>query len=104
MQTTIILWAISVLSMASSTIVFMDNETHDLIQFAHDIAIINKIDPVKLRVLKDRTLEKLQEKDKVIFEKLLNWFEHVQTKFNELFQTFNNHFGQIIKRDEHQAQ
>ena len=47
MQTTIILWAISVLSMASSTIVFMDNETHDLIQFAHDIAIINKIDPVK---------------------------------------------------------
>ena len=63
-----------------------------------------QIDPVKLRVLKDRTLEKLQEKDKVIFEKLLNWFEHVQTKFNELFQTFNNHFGQIIKRDEHQAQ
>lgn len=47
MQTTIILWVISVLSIASSTVVYMTNETHDLIQFAHDIAVINKIDPAK---------------------------------------------------------
>lgn len=45
MQTTIILWIISVLSIASSTVVYLDNETHDLIQFARDVAIINKINP-----------------------------------------------------------
>ena len=47
MQTNLILWVISVLSIASSTVVQMTNETHDLIQFARDIAIINKIDPEK---------------------------------------------------------
>ena len=40
-------WLISVLTTASSTIIYLTNEKYELIQFAHDIATINQIDPEK---------------------------------------------------------
>ena len=42
-----LLWLISIFSISSSTVLYITNEKYELIQFAHDIAVINHINPEK---------------------------------------------------------
>ena len=44
---TLLLWLISIFSISSSTVLYITNEKYELIQFAHDIAVINHINPEK---------------------------------------------------------
>lgn len=93
MQTNLILWVISVLSIASSTVVQMTNETHDLIQFARDIAIINRIDPekfvklinceskFKINALGDFSLEK----KKYLATGILQFHEPTFVKYSKIY-------------------
>ena len=48
---TLLVWLLSI--MASSAVVFLTNEKYELMQFAHDVAVIIQIDPEKFIKLID---------------------------------------------------
>ncbi len=75
----------------------LDDFTMMRIAYIMQMARYCNVESKKIEILKSKIMEKLNEKQRDIFEKLSKWFAFVQNKFDDSFTEFNKQFGNIVK-------